>query len=267
MAPRWLLLASAGLGSALVACDGSESDATEPAPEAGALIEEDASSSPWTDARPDGPEPVDAARDAAPPAGDGGVFADDFEDGDLADDWEVTNICQGCSGTVDQGAFLAKSKAIDAQESAFAHVRTTVAGAPSRVRLSFDATFPSVTLTKGSLAIATVDVSDNHFFTLYLRDTDTTAAAASLEEQGGTNPRRHLLTSLPPAGTKTRVVIDIDLGSGTAKVSFGGTVALASDPIAKTTADNPTIRVGLMYVYGPQDPFEGRFDDVLLEYY
>ena len=38
-------------------------------------------------------------------------------------------------------------------------------------------------------------------------------------------------------------------------------------PGAGGAADDPTIRVGLMYVYGPQDPFEARIDDVLLEYY
>lgn len=250
----------------LAACGDAEGAATETPADGGALIEEDAGDSPVADAGSDGSSSTDAARDVSLPAGDGGVFSDDFEDGDLADDWEVTNVCVGCSAVVDQGAFRANTKSIVSQETAFAHLRTTVLGAPSRVRLSFEATFPSVTVTKGTLAIATVDVSANHFFTLYLRDTDMDAPAASLDEQGGTNPKRHLLTSLPPANTKTRVLIDIDLGVGTASVSFGAAAALANDPIAKTTADDPTIRVGLIYVYGPQDPFEARFDDVLLEY-
>jgi hypothetical protein len=257
----WLLLAAA----ALTACGDSAANGGE-SPDGGALIED--GSPPDSDV-PDVIPTADAAADgdAAGPSPDGEVFADDFEDGELEDDWDVFNVCVGCSATVDQGAFLAKTKSIVAQENAFAQLRTTVMGAPSRIRFSFDATFPSVTLTKGTLAIATVDVSANHFFTLYLRDTDMNTPAASLDEQGGPSPKRHLLTSLPPAGTKTRVVIDIDLGGGTANVSFGGSVALANDPIGKTIADDPTIRVGLVYVYGPQDPFEARFDDVLLEYF
>jgi hypothetical protein len=205
--------------------------------------------------------------DAAPPKTDAGVFADDFEDGDLANNWDVLNVCSGCSATIDQGAFLAKTKSILAQDIAFAHLRTTVPGAPSRVRLSFLATFPSVTLTQGTLAIAAVDVSTNHFFSLYFRDDDMSTPAASLEETSLAGTTRHLLANLPPAGTPTRVMIDVDLGAGMANVAWGSTIALANAPIDKTPAADPTIRVGLMYVFGPQDAFEGRFDDVLLEYY
>jgi hypothetical protein len=254
-----LLLAAIALG-------GCSSDPEEVvgSPDGAVLIEEggapDAASF-------DGGAGADADADAAPPA-EGVVFTDDFTDGDLDDNhWEVVNVCIGCSLDIDQGALVAKTKSVVTQETAFAHLRTTVNGTPSHVRLSFDATFPSVTLTKGTLAIATVDVSQSHFFSLYLRDPDMDAPVASLDEQGGPSPKRHLLTGLPPANTKTRVVIDIDLGGGTASVAFGSTAVLANDPIGQSLAEDPTIRVGLMYIYGPQDPFEARFDDVSLEYF
>jgi hypothetical protein len=261
MARRWLLIAATGLASAVTACSSRLDSGPFFPPDAEVLIEEAGTPDTGT-----ADADADAGADAGPtPTGE--VFADDFEDAELDDDWDVVNVCIGCSATVDQGALLAKTKSVVNMETAFAHVRTTVNGAPTHVRLSFDATFPSVTLTKGTLAIATVDVSQSHFFSLYLRDTDMDAPAASLDEEGGPSPKRHLLTSLPPAGTKTRVVIDIDLGAGTASVSFGDSVVLANDPIGASIADDPTIRVGLMYVYGPQDPFEARFDDVSLEYF
>jgi hypothetical protein len=265
MAPRWLLIAAAGLCACSAAPDPPVVSGSD-----GSLIEDATAPVPIAAVDAGADADVDAASDAAAIPVGGAVFGDDFEDGDLEDDWDVTNVCIGCSAEIDQGAFLAKTKSIVSQETAFAHLRTTVMGAPSRVRLSFDASFPSVTLTKGSLAIATVDVSASHFFSLYLRDTDMDdmdAPAASLDEQGGPSPKRHLLTGLPPATTKARVVIDIDLGAGTANVSWGGNVVLANEPIGKSIAEDPTVRVGLIYVYGPQDPFEARFDDVLLEYY
>lgn len=260
MTRAWLLLASV----ALAACGDDDQDGIGIAAPDAALIEE--TSAPDV-AVPDGspPDAADAGADAQSP--EGTVFTDDFEDGEIDDDWDVVNVCVGCSLAIDQGALVAKTKSVVNMETAFAHARTTIMGKPKHVRLSFDATLPSVTLTKGTLAIATIDVSQSHFFSLYLRDTDMDAPAASLDEQGGPSPKRHLLTGLPPANAKTRVVIDVDLDAGTANVAFGSTVVLANDPIGKTVADDPTIRVGLMYVYGPQDPFESRFDDVKLEYF
>jgi hypothetical protein len=262
MAARRLFIATIGL----LACGGSAVEATAEPSDSGALIEDSSVPTPVIDGGSEGSTTTDAGNDAGPSPG-GEVFSDDFEDGDLDNDWDFVNVCPGCNGTIDQGVFLAQTKSVLTQETAYAHVRTTILGKPTRVRLSFDATFPSVTLTKGTLAIATVDVSTSHFFSLFLRHQDPEPPAAALVEQGGPSAKRHVLTSLPPPNAKTRVVIDIDLGGGTASVSFGGTVALANDPIGKTIADDPTIRVGLLYVYGPQDPFEARFDDVLLEYF
>lgn len=260
MPSRWLLLALGLWGCG----DG----ATDTAPEGDAGLIEDGPSDPMKDgaAVTDASTATDSGSDASLPGGEA-VFSDDFEDGELDDDWDVLNVCSGCAATIEQGVFVAKTKSVLAQDTAFAHVRTTVMGAPSRIRLSFDATFPSVTLAQGTVAIATVDVSTSHFFSLYLRDGDTDAPGPALQEEGLPGSKRHPLAGLPPAGTKTRVSIDIDLGAGTASVAWGGTVVLANSSVAKTTADDPTIRVGLMYVYGPQDPLEVRVDDVLLEYY
>jgi len=195
------------------------------------------------------------------------VFSDDFSDGNLADDWDVLTVANGTTAEIDMGAFHVKTKVIAAQEADFAHLRKTVPGAPSRVRLSFSATFPSTTFTKGSMAIATVDVSNNHFFTLWLRDTDSSAPAASLEEISLSGTKRNVLGSPPPTNVATKIVVDIDLAAGTASVTWDATKALDAAAIQKGTTEDPTIRVGAVYDYGPQDAFEAHFDDVVLEYY
>lgn len=262
MARRWLLLAAV----ALAACGDAEDTPPSADADAATLIEE---AGPGTDSSGGSDADAKASDAGAEAAGPGPVFTDDFGDDDLEDDWEVVNVCAGCTAAIDQGSFLAQTKSLVAQETAFAHLRTTVPGTPSRVRLSFFATFPSVTLTQGTIAIATVDVSQNHFFSLYLRDGDTAAPGPVLEETTATaGTKRHVLANLPPAATKTRIVVDVDLGAGAANVSWDATVALANAPIDKTPpASDPTIRVGLMYVFGPQAPFEVRIDDVLLEYF
>ena len=134
------------------------------------------------------------------------------------------------------------------------------------MRLSFRALFPVTTLSKGALAIATVDVSQSHFFTLFQRDADPDAPGPTLEETTPAATTRHVLGSPPPANTWTRVVVDLDLTAGKASVTWEGTKAIDGAPIATSPApEDPTIRVGALYVYGPQDPFEARFDDVLFE--
>ncbi len=218
--------------------------------------------------KPDGGAPPCASLQPAP------AFCDDFDDGDLKDDWEVLTVSAGSSASLDTNgyasapaSFAARTKAIVAKDAAFAHLRTTVTGAPSRMRLSFSAFFPTTTLDKGMLAIATVDVSTNHFFTLFLRDGDPDAPGPTLEESVPGTTTRHVLGSPPPANVWTRVVVDIDLGTGKASVSWDATKALDGATIATTpAAQDPTIRVGALYVYGPQDAFEARFDDVLFEY-
>jgi hypothetical protein len=145
-------------------------------------------------------------------------------------------------------------------------LRKTVLGDVTHAKLSFSAFFPTVTLTQGAIAIATLDVSLNHFFTLNLRDQDPTAPAASLEEYANGTLTRHVLTRLPPAGVWTRVVIDLDFGAGKANVSFDAQKALDGEPITALAGTEGTIRVGGVYVEGPADVFEARFDDVVLDF-
>jgi hypothetical protein len=272
----------------LSACGGTDDDEAAPGVDSGVAeaAELEDGASPADAAAPDAADAADAAPDVViPPKPDGGAppcaslqpapaFCDDFDDGDLKDDWQVLNVSVGSSAALDTSAhasapasFAARTKAIVAQEAAFAHLRTTLTGAPARVRMSFTAFFPVTTLSKGSLAIATIDVSQNHFFTLFLRDTDPDAPGPTLEESVPGTTTRHVLGSPPPANTWTRIVVDVDLATGKASVSWDATKALDGATIATTpVAQDPTIRVGALYVYGPQDPFEARFDDVLVEY-
>lgn len=283
MAPRWMVLAAV-LGAA--ACGGTDDDAGPTGDAAPAEASADDDGGPAIDAAaPDAPAEAAADATVVPPKPDGGsppcasivpkpVFCDDFDDGDLKDDWEVLNVSAGSSATLDTtgyasppASFAAQTKAVVAQDAAFAHVRTTVTGTPSRVRLAFSAYFPRTTLDKGMLAIATVDVSQSHFFTLFLRDGDPDAPGPTLEESVPGTTTRHVLGSPPPANAWTRIVVDLDLAAGKASVTWDATKALDGAAIATTpTAVDPTIRIGALYVYGPQDAFEARFDDVLVEY-
>lgn len=251
----------AGPGEAAVLDDGGAPEDAAPADAA------DAGPDSTVPPKPDGGSPPCAAIQPKP------AFCDDFDDGDLKDDWEVANVSVGSSVSLDTtgyasppASFAARTKAIAAQDAAFAHLRTTVTGTPTRVRLSFTAFFPTTTLTKGMLAIATVDVSTSHFFTLFLRDNDPDAPGPTLEESLPGTTTRHVLGSPPPANAWTRIVVDIDLAAGKASVSWDGTKALDGATIGTAPAQDPTIRIGALYDYGPQDAFEARFDDVLVEY-
>jgi hypothetical protein len=123
----------------------------------------------------------------------------------------------------------------------------------------------TTTFTKGALAIATLDVSQNHFFTLFLRDRDANAPTATLEEVGPNTTTRHVLSKLPASNVWTRVTIDIDLAGSKATVLFGADKVLDGAAIMTAPSKDPTIRLGAVYIYGPADAFEARFDDVLLE--
>lgn len=259
------MLLAASIACAPAACGGAE-DAPPVAAPPDASDGADAAAPPPEDAG----DAADAADAPAPLPEAGacpGVFCDDFEDGALADDWDVLNVSPGASAELESGAFVARTPEVAATETAFSHLRTTHAGTPSRVRVSFDARLPVTSLDQGVLAIATVDVAQNHFFTLFLRDGDPDAPGPSLEETTPAGTTRHVLSSPPPENTWTRIVIDIDLGAGSATVSWDATKALDAAPVEKTpAAAAPTIRVGALYVYGPTAAFEGRFDDVLVEH-
>ena len=233
-----------------------------------------------------GPEPGDAGvADAAP---DGGPrppkgfcakrtpkprFCDDFDDGDVDDDWDVQTVLNGqpsldtAAAKSPPASFLVETVALGNAESAHVHLRATSSGAPAgHVVLAFDLKLGTAPLTKGAVAIATLDVSLSHFFTLYLRDGHPDAPAATLEETAPGGTTRHVLSKPPPAGVWTRVTIDVDVGGARASVLWDSEKALDQATIAPGGASDPTIRVGAVYVYGPADAFEARFDDVTLDF-
>jgi hypothetical protein len=278
-----LLIAAAFLecGISLAACGGSAEtpdppkDAASDAGDAGI----DSPSSPEEDA---GPSPADGGRDAAREASAGSFcatrtpqpkFCDDFDDGELEGDWDSTTILNGepaldtsVATSLPASLVVGTLPLVDG-ESAHAHLRTTATGAPTgHVVLSFELMLATATYTKGVVAIATLDVSSNHFFTLYLRDGDADSPAATLEEIAPASTTRHVLTKLPPANVWTRATIDIDLANAKASVLWGAEKALDQAPIAAGAAEDPTVRIGAVYVYGPADAFEARFDDVTLDF-
>ena len=58
----------------------------------------------------------------------------------------------------------------------------------------------------------------------------------------------------------------IDFGKKTATVTFDATKVLDGATIQTATGKEATIRIGAAYVDGPADPFEARFDDVVLDF-
>lgn len=199
-------------------------------------------------------------------------FCDDFDDGDLTNDWTQTAFAPGSVAELDGTSFTSgpasfhvKTPATGASAANNALLRLTLFAAVTRAKLSFATFLPATTFTKGSIAIATLDVSLNHFFTLYLRDMDPTAPAAVLEEYVAGTTTRHLLTRLPPVNAWTRVTVDLDLATGKANVSFDAQKALDAEPITALAGSEATVRIGAI-VDGPADAFEARFDDVTLDY-
>jgi len=269
------------------ACGGSSGDTPDP----GADAAPEASSIPGSDGGPTDPDAApasDAGADSGPPvradAGPGCAalspparFCDDFDDGDVADDWTIANVLNGSALDLDTagGAVSAPAsmrvttKAVAAMSTAPAHLRHTVFGAVNHATLSFWALFTtSPAITKGAVAIATLDVTTSHFFTLWLRDApqDGSDPAAVLEEINGATITRTPLTKLPPMGAWTRVVIDLDLVAGKASVSFDADRAVDAAPIAAVPGTEATFRVGAVYVFGPADPLQASFDDVIVDF-
>lgn len=201
-------------------------------------------------------------------------FCDDFDDGDLENNWTSTAVFTGNVGEIADTSFtstpfsfrvVARSTATAAANNAL--VRTTGFGAVRRAKVAFSTFLPSVTFTKGVVAIANLDLAQSpaHLFTLYLRDGDAVAPTAVLEEYTGGVTTRHLLTGPPPAGVWTRVAIDLDLVAGKASVMFDATKALDAATIGAVPGTEATVRIGAI-IDGPADTFEARFDDVVVDY-
>jgi hypothetical protein len=200
-------------------------------------------------------------------------FCDDFDDGDLLNDWDTSAVIPpGMIGldtsmfTSSPASFGVSTPMLSAGAAGSAAIRKTIFATVNHGTFSFSAFFPNVTLTKGVVSIASFDVSLSHRFTLNLRDSDATAPAASLEEFDNSGYRRHLLTKLPPAGKWTRVAIDLDLAGGKVNLTFDGDKAVDAEPIVATPGTEATVRLGAQYLVGPTDPFEASYDDVIVDF-
>ena len=276
-------VAFAGSFAASVACltaCGSSGESADPHPPG-------ADAAPQTEPGPDGTAPgTDAGTDSADAAGDvvtsGGHycttlapqprFCDDFDDGDLTNDWTQSAVAPGALFQLDTSSFTSAPASFhliaNATSMAAANnvlLRTTMFGVVKHAKLAFSVLLPSLTFTKGTIAIAQFYVNLDDVYTLYLRGPDDAANIPMLEAYVGGVTTRHMLTTLPPVGVWTRVALDLDLAGGKANVSFGADKALVAAPISVLTGTEATVRLGAI-IDGPADAFEARFDDVIVDY-
>jgi hypothetical protein len=198
-------------------------------------------------------------------------FCDDFDDQNLTDDWTSSAAVPASIFELDESMstsapasfhFGAPATAALAADNVL--LRTTMFGAVTHGKLAFSTFLPTVTFAKGAIAIAQFYVNLDDVFTLYLRSPDGAAPAAELEEYVGGVTTVHPLTKLPPAGVWTRVAIDLDLANGKATVMFDAVKALDAT-IAVGAGSEATVRIGAI-VDGPADGFEGRIDDVVVDF-
>lgn len=244
-------------------------------PSEAGLDESDAS----TDAT--SPEEDAGKRDARAEAGDAGTsfcqtlspkpaFCADFDDGEVDTGWDTSFVQGGNLGVTDEAksgpfALEAKTPALVAAQVARVSVRTTKITSAPKVTLSFALFLPKTTFTSGAIGIAALDVSLNHFFTLYLRDPDETNPGPALIENTINGTVRHVLSGLPPANAWTDVTITIDEGTRKVSVAFGATTVLDGAQI-QGTIEEATIRLGAAYIDGPSEAFTARYDNVVLRF-
>jgi hypothetical protein len=254
-------------GSNTVDDPGSDAEAGAPPLEDGAIPDPDGGAA---DSAKDAVAPGTAFCKTLMPAP---KFCDDFEDGDLDDDWTSSAFVPGSVAELDSSEYassppsfhVATKPIVVPAAGGNALLRSTTITAVNRLNLSFAVRLPKVTFTKGTVAIASVDVSQNHFFALYLRDPDVNAPTAILEEYVAGVVTRHVLAKLPPVNMWTRVVIDLDLTGGKASVTFGSEKALDAEPITVLAGSEATVRLGAI-IDGPADAFEARYDDVVIDF-
>jgi len=271
----WVAASTVGL----VACgsSGSSSDPQPQGPDGAPPPElEPEASAPAPEA---GPEAADAGADVVTTGGRYCTklvpvprFCDDFDDGDLTNDWTQFVAPAGSvlqldtsSSTSAPASFHVIAKATAAAAANNVLLRSTMLGTVKHGKLAFSVFLPSVTFTKGAVAIAQFYVNLDDAYTLYLRGPDDAANIPMLEAYVGGVTTRHMLGKLPPVGVWTRVVIDLDLAGGKASVSFDADKALDAAPISVLTGSEATVRLGAL-VDGPADAFEARFDDVVIDY-
>jgi hypothetical protein len=246
-----------------------DAEATDAAPAEDALTQELDAGTDAADARNDvvvPPGPYCASLVPAP------KFCDDFDDGDLTDDWTQSAVTPGSlfeldtsSSTSAPASFHVVALPTMAAASNNVLLRSTMFGAVKHGRLAFSLFVPSVTFTKGAIAIAQFHVTLDDVYTLYLRGPDDAANIPMLEEVVAGTVTRHMLTKLPPVGVWTRVTIDLDLTAGKASVTFDAQKALDAAPIAVFAGTEATVRLGGI-IDGPSDKFEARFDDVVIDF-
>jgi hypothetical protein len=200
-------------------------------------------------------------------------FCDDFDDGDLTNGWTASAV--QAAGTVFEldtatstsapASFHVLTMAEMAAASNNALLRTTMFGIVHHAKLAFSTLLPSVTFTKGVIAIARFHITLNDSYTLYLRGPDSAGNVATLEETVMGVTTEHALTTLPPIAVWTRVAIDLDLMAGKVTVAFDGQKALDAAPITVIAGSEATVRLGAI-VDGPSDAFEAHFDDVIVDF-
>jgi hypothetical protein len=225
-----------------------------------------------------GPDVADARKDAVNPGGPYCAtlvpkpkFCDDFDDGNLTNDWTSSAATPGSVFELDESSstsapasfhFVARPEMAAVANNVL--LRKTMFGAVTHGKLAFSAFLPTLTFAKGAIAIAQFYVNLDDAFTLYLRSPNDAAPAAELEEYVGGKKTVHPLTKLPPIGAWTRIAIDLDLANGKAAVMFDAISALDA-AIAKGAGSEATVRVGAI-VDGPADGFEARIDDVIVDF-
>lgn len=266
----------ASLSSA--ACGSSET--AEPTPQIDGGTDADPDVLPLADASSldAGPDAADAKPDVVPPSHfciglvPAPKFCDDFDDGDLTNGWTQFAAQPGSVFELDASTSTsapASFHLIAMPEMAAASnnvlLRTTMFGAVNHGKLAFSTLLPSVTFTKGTIAIARFHITLDDNYTLFLRGPDATGNIATLQETVGGVTTEHMLTTLPPIGVWTRVTIDLDLMNGKASVSFGAQKALDAVAITPIAGTEATVRIGAI-IDGPSDKFEAHFDDVVVDF-
>lgn len=198
------------------------------------------------------------------------VFCDDFDVGDLGKTWDFflmsppgTGVLDGTDVRSAPSAFLVTTALLNAGESGNLLLRKSVVGTPPRVRLAFDVLVP-VLPSSGAIGIATLDLSTDHLFTLYLRDDSASPAPALVEARPAVATLVRNDFALFAANRWVHVELDLEPAQSVGTLSFDGTKVLDGIAIDPTVTD-PTIRVGVL-AYGPTDTYVARFDNVTLDY-
>jgi hypothetical protein len=239
----------------------------------GALVDDSGAGGEAGDAADGGPRP-DGGPSFCASLSPKPAFCDDFDDGDLTNDWDQATVVAPTSEiALDTSTFVSGSASFDAVvhavgggEGGYASLRSTVKGTPSHVALSFQARPSTSTIAEGAIAIGDLDVSDAHVFTLYLRDDDPAGAKASVKEIDGSTVTYHPIARLPAANAWTKITLDVDVANGRLSLLYDTEKVLDAVDVSKTPALDPTFRVGAVYVLGPEAPFELHVDDVVVTF-